>query len=81
MDLLRWWRYLPQPEAQAPVGQYLAQSLHVAGRVGPVPGSSSRRRPYEPDLVIVMQRADAHARQLGHASHGQVLVHGTDYAA
>ncbi|MEE4489156.1 hypothetical protein [Streptomyces sp. BE230] len=35
----------------------------------------------ELDLVIVMQRADAHARRRGHAPHGPVIVHGTDYAA
>lgn len=72
---------LPQPEAQPPVCQHLAQSLNVARRIGPVPGRGPRRRPNELDLVVVMQRADAHAGQLGHASHGPVIVHGTDYAA
>jgi len=74
-------RDLPQPEAQPPVGQHLPQPLHVARRVGPVPGRGPRRRPHEADLVIVMQRSDGHAGQFGHASHGQVLLHGTNYAA
>jgi hypothetical protein len=28
-----------------------------------------------------MQRADGYAGQLGHQSHGQMLVHATDYVA
>lgn len=74
-------RDLAQSEAQPPIGEHLPQSLHVARRVGPVPGRGPRGRLHEADLVIVMQRADAHAGQLGHTSHGQVLCHTTDNAA
>jgi hypothetical protein len=35
---------------------------------------------YESDLVIVMQRTNGHAGQLGHMPHAQVLLHATDYA-
>ena len=74
-------RDLAQSETEPPVGEHLPQSLHVARRVGPVPGRGPRGRLYEADLVIVMQRADAHAGQFGHTSHGQVLLHTTDCAA
>jgi hypothetical protein len=40
-----------------------------------------RRRLHEADLVIVMQRADGHVGQLGHAPHRQALFHPADYAA
>lgn len=60
---------------------YLPQPLDVMRRVGPVPGPGPRGRLNEADLVMVMQRADAHAGQLGHTSHGQVLFHATDHAA
>ncbi len=74
-------RDLTQPEAQPPVGQHLPQPLHIPRRVGPVPGRGPRGRLHQADLVIVMQRAHGHAGQLGHMSHGQVLLHATDYAA
>ncbi|MFE4872564.1 hypothetical protein [Streptomyces sp. NPDC056682] len=35
----------------------------------------------EPDLVVVVQRADAHSGRLGHASHGPVIFRGTDWGA
>lgn len=71
---------LPQSEAQPPIGQHLTQPFHVARRIGPVPGRGLPGRLDQPDRVVVMQRADAHAGQLGHASHGPVFFHGTDYA-
>jgi hypothetical protein len=74
-------RDLPQPQAQAPVGQHLPQPFHVAGGVGPVPGRCPRGRPDEADRVVVVQRAGGDAGQLGHAPHGQVLFHADDYAA
>ena len=74
-------RDLAQSEAQPPVGEHLPQPLHVGRGVGPVPGRGPRGRPQQADLVVVMQRADAHAGQLGHPPHGQVLLHATDYVA
>jgi hypothetical protein len=74
-------RDLAQSEAQPPVGEHSPQSLHVSRRIGPVPGHGPCGRPDEADLVIVVQRADTHAGQLGHASYGQVLFHATDYVA
>lgn len=74
-------RDLAQSEAQPPIGEHLPQPFHVTHRVGPVPGRGPRGRLNEADLVIVMQRADAHSGQLGHASHGQVLFHAADYVA
>ncbi len=74
-------RDLAQSEAQPPVGKHLPQSLHIARGVGPVPSRGPRGRLQEANLVIVMQRADAYASQLGHTSHGQVLLHTTDYVA
>jgi hypothetical protein len=65
--------YLPQPEAEPPVGQHLPQPLHVGRRVGPVPARRPRRRLDQADLVIVMQRADRDAGQLGHPPDGQRL--------
>lgn len=73
-------RDLAQSEAQPAVGEHLPQPLHVDRRVGPVPGRGPRGRPHEADLVIVMQRADAHSGQFGHAPHGQVFLHTTDNA-
>lgn len=73
-------RDLAQSEAQPPVGEHLPQPLHVARRVGAVSGRRPRGRPYEADLVVVMQCADADTGQLRHPSHGQVLLHATDYA-
>ena len=74
-------RDLPQPEAQPPVSKHLPQPLHVARRVRPVPGHGPCGRLHEADLVVVVQCADGHPSQLGHSSHGQVLLHTTDYAA
>ena len=74
-------RDLTQPEAQPPVGQHFPQPLHVASRIGPVPGRGPRRRLHEADLVIVMQRAYGHVGQLGHAPYSEVFLHATDYAA
>jgi hypothetical protein len=74
-------RDLAQSEAQPAVGEHLPQPLHIARRIGPVPRRGPRGRPHEADLVVVMQRADGHAGQLGDASNGQVLLHTTDYAA
>jgi hypothetical protein len=72
---------LAQPEAQPPVAEHLPQSFHVARGVGPVSGHGARRWPYEADLVVVMQGADGYAGQLGHPSHGQLVLHAYDYVA
>ena len=74
-------RDLAQPEAEPPVHEHLPQPLHVARRIGPVPGGGPRRRPHEADLVVVVQRADGDAGQFRQPPHAQVIVHGTDYAA
>ena len=74
-------RDLAQSEPEPPVGEHFPQSLHVSRRVGPVPGRGACGRLHEADLVVVVQRTDAHAGQLGHASHGQVLIHVIDYVA
>ena len=67
-------------EPQPPVHHDVPEALQVVGGVDPV----ARGRPVrmdQPDLVVVVQRADAHAGQLGDASHREVFVHGSDYAA
>ena len=69
------FRDLPQPEPQPPVRQHLTQPVDVACRVRPVPARGTARRPDETDVVVVMQRTNAHPGQLGDTPYGPVLLH------
>jgi hypothetical protein len=59
-----------QREAQLPPDEDLLQLLQVRVRVQAITGVRVRARHQQPDLVVVMKRADADARQGGELTDG-----------
>ena len=55
-----------QGEPELAVEQHALQPLQIAGRVPAVPGAAVPAGYQQPDLVVVMQRADANPGQIGH---------------
>ena len=67
---------LLERQADAAEGEQAVQALHVGRRVQPVPAVRALGRHEQPDAVVVMQRADGHARDPGQLAdlHGLRVI-------
>lgn len=65
-------RYLLEWKAQLSVHQHLVETFDVGVVVHAIAGECSARRRDQPDLVVVVQRADTDADEPGNHTDGEV---------